>query len=202
MDGDIEERLRGMTQLSLDDLLELGCELAEAGRLPDAESCFRQAMDVGSADGAFNLGNCLAEQERWTEAVGAYEVLIGGGVADAWLNLGIVLHELGDLAGEIRAYQRAEAEGDSGGPLGLAFALRELGDREAALEAARRSAQAGTRPQPRSRPVGSGAPPRTPALSRPFELGRHSSRRLGRISEISCRQQDASRKHGRCSRLG
>lgn len=143
MDGDIEERLRGMTQLSLDDLLELGCELAEAGRLPDAESCFRQAMDVGSADGAFNLGNCLAEQERWTEAVDAYEVAIAGGVADAWLNLGIVLHELGDLAGEIRAYQRAEAEGDSGGPLGLGFALRELGDREAALEAARRSAQAG-----------------------------------------------------------
>ncbi|WP_141821511.1 tetratricopeptide repeat protein [Humibacillus xanthopallidus] len=143
MDEDIEERLRNMAQLRLDDLLEAGCELAEASRLADAESCFRQAMRLGSADGAFNLGNCLAEQERWTEAVDAYDVAIAGGVADARLNLGIVLHELGDLAGEIRAYQQAEAGGDSGGPLGMAFALREQGDREAALAAAQRSAASG-----------------------------------------------------------
>jgi len=54
--------------------LELGCELVDARRLGDAESCLRQAMELGSPDGALNLGNCLGERGRWTEAVAAYEV--------------------------------------------------------------------------------------------------------------------------------
>ncbi|MGO4603672.1 tetratricopeptide repeat protein [Terrabacter sp. 2YAF2] len=143
MSPDLDERLSVAATLNLTELVNLGCELAEVGRLPDAEQCFRQASDGGSGAAAFNLGNCLAEQERWLEAVAAYEVALGRGESDAWLNLGLVLHELGDLVGEIRAYEAAEAAGDSGGALGLAFALREQGDRDAAMQAAQRSAAAG-----------------------------------------------------------
>ena len=143
MSPDLEERLRAAEELDLEDLVDLGCELAEIGRSSDAEGCFRRASDLGSARASFNLGNCLAEQQRWLEAVVIYEIALDRGESDAWLNLGLVLHELGDLAGEIRAYQGAEAAGDSGGPLGLAFALREQGDRQAAMDAAQRSAAAG-----------------------------------------------------------
>lgn len=141
--SDLEKRIQAAEGLGLEDLVDLGCDLAEAGLLSEAEDCFRRASDLGSARASFNLGNCLAEQERWVEAVTIYEIALDRGESDAWLNLGLVLHELGDLAGEIRAYQGAEAAGDSGGPLGLAFAFREQGDREAAMEAAQRSAAAG-----------------------------------------------------------
>lgn len=143
MISDLDERLRGAANLGVEALTDLGCELAEGGRLVEAEACFRRASENGSARASFNLGNCLAEQQRWLEAVTAFEVAIGRGDSEAWVNLGWVLHELGDLAGEIRAFQSAEMAGGSGGPLGLAFALREQGDRDAALAAAQRSAAAG-----------------------------------------------------------
>lgn len=143
MISDLDERLRGAANLGVEALTDLGCELAEGGRLVEAEVCFRRASENGSARASFNLGNCLAEQQRWLEAVTAFEVAISRGDSEAWVNLGWVLHELGDLAGEIRAFQRAEMAGESGGLLGLAFALREQGDRDAALAAAQRSAAAG-----------------------------------------------------------
>lgn len=139
----LDERLRVAARLDVDDLVELGCDLAEAGRLSEAEMCFRACSDAGSAIGSFNLGNALAEQERWLEAVTAYELALQRDESDAWLNLGVVLHELGDLAGEIRAYRAAEAAGDTFGTLSLAFALRELGERDAAMEAAERAAACG-----------------------------------------------------------
>jgi len=144
MDQDLEGRLRAaLTSVDLDEMLDLGCALADRDRHRDAEACFRRAADLGSPEGAFNLGNSLAAQECWLEAVAAFELALERGETDAWLNLGLVLHELGDLAGEIRAYERAEAAGDSGGPLGIAFALREQGEQEMAMAAAQRSASAG-----------------------------------------------------------
>lgn len=88
---DLEERLRAAEGLGLEDLVGLGCELSESGRLSEAEGCFRRASDLGSARASFNLGNCLAEQERWVEAVTFYEIALGRGETDAWLNLGLAL---------------------------------------------------------------------------------------------------------------
>jgi len=144
MGKDLEDRLRAAAMsVDMDELLDLGCALADSDRLPEAEAYFRQASDLGSPAAAFNLGNSLAAQGCWLEAVSAFELALKRGEIDAWLNLGHVLHELGDLAGEIRAYEQAEDAGDSGGPLGIAFALREQGDRETAMAAAQRSAAAG-----------------------------------------------------------
>jgi tetratricopeptide (TPR) repeat protein len=127
----------------VDELVNIGCDLADSGDAGGAEYCFRRASDLGDAGAAFNLGNTLAGQGRFREAVDAYELALERGESDAWLNLGMVLDDLGDLAGAMRAYEQAERAGDSGGAVMLAFALREQGERDAAFEVVERASAAG-----------------------------------------------------------
>jgi tetratricopeptide (TPR) repeat protein len=141
MTEDLDARLRRLqasreTDTDPDALIDLGCDLADAGRQTDAEWCFRRASDLGDTVGSFNLGNALAAQQRWEEAVDAYELALAGGEPDAWRNLGKVLEDLGDLAGAMRAYRGAADAGDLEGGLQLAFLLREQGERQAALDVA------------------------------------------------------------------
>lgn len=144
MTEDLDRRLRRLRASDdADALIDLGCDLADAGRQTEAEECFRRAADLGDTMGAFNLGNTLAAQHRWEEAVHAYEVALSGGEADAWRNLGLVLEDLGDLAGAMRAYRGAVDAGDLEGGLQLAFLLREQGEREQAMGVAEEIAAAG-----------------------------------------------------------
>jgi len=141
MTEDLDARLRrlqapGAQNADPDALIDLGCDLADAGRQTDAEWCFRRASDMGDTVASFNLGNALVAQRRWEEAVGAYELALAGGEPDAWRNLGKVLEDLGDLAGAMRAYRGAADAGDLEGGLQLAFLLREQGEREAAMDVA------------------------------------------------------------------
>ena len=100
MTEDLDARLRRLqASEDVDALIDLGCDLADAGRQTDAEWCFRRASDMGDTVASFNLGNALAAQQRWEEAVAAYELALAGGEPDAWRNLGKVLEDLGDLAG-------------------------------------------------------------------------------------------------------
>ena len=144
MTEDLDGRLRRLRASSdVDELIDLGCDLADAGRLSGAEWCFRRAADMGDAVASFNLGNCLASQRRWPEAVTAYEQSIAGGEPDAWRNLGRVLEQLGDLAGAMRAFRGAAAAGDLHGGLELAFLLQEQGEPDQALAVAEELAEAG-----------------------------------------------------------
>jgi tetratricopeptide (TPR) repeat protein len=144
MTEDLDARLwRLQASEDADELIELGCDLAEAGRQPDAEWCFRRAAELGDVTGYYDLGNSLAAQERWAEAVEAYEVALAGGEDDAWRNLGLVLERLGDLAGAMAAYRGAAEAGDTEGGLQLAFLLREQGEREQALAVAEELAATG-----------------------------------------------------------
>jgi tetratricopeptide (TPR) repeat protein len=144
MTEDLDGRLRRLRASSdVDELIDLGCDLADAGRPHAAEWCFRRAADLGDPVASFNLGNCLAGQRRWTEAVTAYEESIAGGEPDAWRNLGRVLEQLGDLAGAMRAYRGAADAGDLHGGLELAFLLQEQGEPEQALAVAEELAAAG-----------------------------------------------------------
>jgi tetratricopeptide (TPR) repeat protein len=144
MTEDLDARLwRLRASGDVDALIDLGCDLADAGRQPDAEWCFRRAAELGDTLASFNLGNSLAAQHRLEEAVAAYEVALAGGEGDAWRNLGRVLEELGDLAGAMRAYRGAATAGDLEGGLQLAFLLREQGEREQALAVAQEFADAG-----------------------------------------------------------
>jgi tetratricopeptide (TPR) repeat protein len=144
MRNDLEVRLRRLrASADVDELLDLGCDLADAGRQSDAEWCFRRAAELGEPVAWFNLGNALAGQDRFQEAAAAYERAIAGGEPDAWRNLGRVLETLGDLAGAMRAYRGAADAGDLQGGLQLAFLLQEQGEPEQALEVARTLAAAG-----------------------------------------------------------
>ena len=132
-----------MGSTDVDALLDLGCDLFDAGRLKDAETCFRRASNLGSPEGAFDLANTLARQDRYEDAIVAFELALTRGETDAWANLGGVLEDVGDLAGAARAYEQTEAAGDSSGGLRLAMLLRDQGERDAAMTAAQRSAAAG-----------------------------------------------------------
>jgi tetratricopeptide (TPR) repeat protein len=144
MGKDLDGRLRRLRACrDADVIIELGCDLADAGRDRDAERCFRRAAELGAALGWFNLGNSLAARGRVEEAVEAYEQALVGGEADAWVNLGLVLEEIGDLAGAMRAYRGAGQAGDHEGGLQLAFLLREQGEHEQALAVAEEVAGTG-----------------------------------------------------------
>jgi tetratricopeptide (TPR) repeat protein len=143
--GDLDQRLAGLGSCDdVDELVDLGCDLADADRHSDAEGCFRRAASLGSAVAAFDLGNALAAQRRWEEAVPEYQRALEGGVTDAWLNLGLALEELGDADGAVRAFRGATQAGDSNGALALAFSLRDQGERHGAKAAAREAALAGS----------------------------------------------------------
>ena len=144
MTRDLDARLAEADRsLGVEQLIGLGCDLADDGRQLDAEYCFRKAVALGEDWVWFNVGNALAAQGRMIEAVTAYERAIAAGETDAWLNLGRVLGELGDLAGAMRAYRKAEQAGDENGALARAYALFEQGEREQAEAAALRAARAG-----------------------------------------------------------
>jgi tetratricopeptide (TPR) repeat protein len=144
MREDLDGRLRRLRACrDADAVIELGCDLADAGRHQDAERCFRRAAELGDALGWFNLGNSLAARGRVAEAVDAYERALAGGEQDAWLNLGAVLEGLGDLTGAMHAYRGAREAGDTQGGLQLAFLLHEQGEPEQALEVAAELAATG-----------------------------------------------------------
>ena len=70
MTEDLDARLwRLQASEDVDALIDLGCDLAEAGRQRDAEDCFRRAADLGDPVAWFDLGNALAAQGRGEEAV-------------------------------------------------------------------------------------------------------------------------------------
>jgi tetratricopeptide (TPR) repeat protein len=144
MGEDLDGRLRRLRACrDTDAIIELGCDLADAGRDRDAERCFRRAADLGSPLGSYNLGNSLAARGRVEEAVDAYERALAGGESDAWLRLGMVLEQLGDVAGAMRAYRGAGAAGDAQGGLQLAFLLRDQGEGDRAVEVVAELAAAG-----------------------------------------------------------
>ena len=144
MDGDLDQRLHALRDSAdVDALIDLGCDLADAGRHADAEEVFRRAARDGDPVALFDLGNELVAQGRGVEAVQPFERAVAGGETDAWLNLGIALAELGDLAGARRAYEGAAAAGDTKGWVQLGWHLAEIGDREGAEAAMASGARAG-----------------------------------------------------------
>jgi tetratricopeptide (TPR) repeat protein len=126
-----------------DDLLDRGCDLADAGRPEEAAACFAQAEQLGSAVGAFNLGNVLRDLGRPRPAVDAYERAVAGGEDDARLNLGLLLVQLGDVAGGTAVLRSGAAAEAMGCALALAFALREQGERDDAEAVVAAQAEAG-----------------------------------------------------------
>ncbi|HEX5803817.1 MAG TPA: tetratricopeptide repeat protein, partial [Azospira sp.] len=89
----------------------LGNALKAAGRLADAETCYRRALALNESDplAHYNLGIALQEQCRWPEASAAYAqaLALQPGFAPAHYNLGIVQEEQGNAAAAEAAYRMA-----------------------------------------------------------------------------------------------
>ncbi|WP_432571664.1 tetratricopeptide repeat protein [Kineococcus sp. SYSU DK005] len=130
----------------VDELVELGCDLAEAGRQQQALACFQRAVDLGSEWVSFNVANTLRELDRPTEAVAAYQRAIAAGESDAWLNLAHVLDSLGDLAGAMDAYRAAGQAGQPEGHVQLAHLLHQQGEPQRAQAALAPALQRGYLP--------------------------------------------------------
>jgi len=127
----------------VDDLYDLGFDLAEAGDHERAAEVFRRAALLGCAVAWLGLGNSLTELRRWDEAVEAFEEAAEAGEEDGWLNLAIVLLELGRWAEAEQAALAALDAGDTQawGPLGSALFGQEA--RPAAMIAFGRAAELG-----------------------------------------------------------
>jgi tetratricopeptide (TPR) repeat protein len=113
MPEDLDARLRRLrASVDAGALIDLGCDLAAAGRHRDAEWCFRRATGLGSAADAFQVANELAARRRWGGASTAYEVALAGGDPGAWRALGAALESQGDVAAALDAYRGAAQAGD------------------------------------------------------------------------------------------
>ena len=90
--------------------LNLGRLLHEAGDLAQAESIYREALQLGSRDPLlhFNLGVLLEDMDRKTEAIHAYEEALRGdpGLADGHYNLALLYEESGRAKDAIRHMAR------------------------------------------------------------------------------------------------
>jgi tetratricopeptide (TPR) repeat protein len=116
-----------------DALIALGCDLADAGRHSDAESCFRRATESGSTVAWFDLGNSLRELGRSLEAIDALQTAADLGDADAPLNLASLLDEVGGRDQDVLdALRLAHERGDPRGAHWLGLRYRHQGDAVAA----------------------------------------------------------------------
>lgn len=102
--------------VDVDAVVELGCDLADAGRQQDALVCFERAVELGGDWVWANVGNTLLELDRPLEAVDAYRRAVAAGETDAWVHLGHLLESLDDLDGAADAFAAA---GENGLPEGF-----------------------------------------------------------------------------------
>lgn len=124
--------------MNASDLIRNGIALKNAGRLAEAESCYRQALRVDPActEAIGNLGIVLRLQKRPAEAVECFRRLIARqpGLAQAHYSLGNALSDAGDHSGALAAFRRA-VEIDPGhveSRVNMALAQWSSGDADAA----------------------------------------------------------------------
>jgi tetratricopeptide (TPR) repeat protein len=103
--------------LTLEDAIDRGYLLHEAGKLAEAETAYRQALDVFGPDPLllYNLGVLLEDLGRKAEAAQAYRAALEGdpGMADCHYNLALLCEQLRRPQEAIRhmaQYRRLVAE--------------------------------------------------------------------------------------------
>jgi len=123
-------------QLTADEWFALGCQHEEAGRLPEAEAAYRQALLAGGPDAVycFNLANVLYALERRADASERYyqAVELDAQGPEAWNNLGTVLAGLSRFDEAKAAYLKAVQLGYSDAHYNLADMLSDTGEHDQA----------------------------------------------------------------------
>jgi tetratricopeptide (TPR) repeat protein/radical SAM superfamily enzyme YgiQ (UPF0313 family) len=93
------------------DVLQQGISFHQSGRLYEAISCYRKALEInpGNATVLSNMGVALQTIGRLEEAVTSYQkaISIKPDYADAYYNLGNTLEEQGKLEEAVTSYQKA-----------------------------------------------------------------------------------------------
>ena len=91
---------------SLEDDIDEGFDLHEAGRLAEAEAIYRKALEAHGPDALllYNLGVLLEDMKRKTEAIEAYQAALNVNplMADGHYNLALLCEELGKAQEAIR----------------------------------------------------------------------------------------------------
>ena len=94
-------------------LAQKGLQLHQAGQLQEAETVYRQILDIKPdfAEAHSNLGTVLQDLGRMDEAVASYHkaLAINPDYAEAHYNLGIAFQELGKLDEAVASYHKALA---------------------------------------------------------------------------------------------
>jgi tetratricopeptide (TPR) repeat protein len=90
----------------LEDEIDEGFDLHEAGRFADAEAVYRKALEAHGPDALllFNLGVLLEDMKRKPEAIEAYQAALNVNpmMADGHYNLALLCEELGKAQQAIR----------------------------------------------------------------------------------------------------
>jgi tetratricopeptide (TPR) repeat protein len=91
---------------ALEDQIDRGYDLHEAGRHQEAEAAYRKALEVHGPDAVvlYNLGVLLEDMKRKVEAVDAYQAAlrVDARMADCYYNLALLCEELGKAREAIR----------------------------------------------------------------------------------------------------
>ena len=91
---------------SLEDRIDQGYDLHEAGRLKEAEAAYRKALETHGPDALllYNLGVLLEDMKRKSEAIEAYQAALHVDplMADGHYNLALLCEELGKAQEAIR----------------------------------------------------------------------------------------------------
>jgi tetratricopeptide (TPR) repeat protein len=84
---------------NLEEQIDRGYALHQAGKLADAESVYRDALETWGPDALllYNLGVLLEDLQRKSEALQAYQAALGAEptMADCHYNLALLFEELG-----------------------------------------------------------------------------------------------------------
>ena len=94
------------TEESVEDRIDQGYDLHEAGRLKEAEAVYRRALEAHGPDALvlYNLGVLLEDMKRKEEAIEAYQAALNVDpvMADGHYNLALLCEELGKPQQAIR----------------------------------------------------------------------------------------------------
>jgi tetratricopeptide (TPR) repeat protein len=119
--------------MAVQDLLEQGWRCEAAGDLSGAEAAYREADELGDAEGAMLLGQVIKRRGDAATAADAFRRAEARGHREAGLCLGNLLSDNGDPDGAAAAYKRSIAAGSTDAVLNLGLILAKQGAADEAL---------------------------------------------------------------------
>jgi tetratricopeptide (TPR) repeat protein len=119
--------------MTVEDALRRGMQCEEAGDLDGADAAYREADELGDAEGAILFGLVRKRRGDTVGATAAFGRAEARGHREAACCLGNLLSDGGDIAGATAAYERGIAAGSADARLNLGLMLAQAGEVDEAL---------------------------------------------------------------------